>query len=332
MRLYVLESGQAANIVAVVCAVFPIVAYQSGLRRGGIYHPQAKFVVCGGVFIDGGPIDNARFHVAAGGLLPSFDCGYVDSANFCSCARALVDCIKFARYADRVNHAVLVAGNGHHAFGQSGNRVHLVAGAYGRVHLDASEDVEGVCRYLIVEDAVNCARRGVEGDVCAEVVEVGRCRIHLLLYRPCLRVVEREGGGERDLRAAFLIVEGVIRLVAVGAAGVGFLAYGYGRHVRGIVDVDRVDTSTAVIIVVAIRVVDVAVERRCVLYNPHCGRCGLPLCLDGGSARNFLIALLRCLALRCRVLRCESGKHGNEHQGNAFEKCFHLHVFVILWI
>ena len=330
MRLYVLESGQAANIVAVVCAVFPIVAYQSGLRRGGIYHPQAKFVVCRGVFIDGGPIDNARFHVAAGGLLPSFDCGYVDSANFGSCACALVDGIKFARRANGVYHAVLVAGNGHHALGQCGNRFHFIAVVYGRVHLDASEDVEGVCRYRIVEDAVNCARRGVEGDVCAEVVEVGRCRIHLLLYRPCLRVVEREGGGERDLRAAFLIVEGVIRLVAVGAAGVGFLAHGYCRHIRGIVDIKRIDACAAV--VRAIRVVDVAVERRCVLYNPHCGRCGLPLCLDGGSARNFLTALLRCFALRCRVLRCESGKHGNEHQGNAFEKCFHLHVFVILWI
>ena len=155
LRLYVLESGQAANIVAVVCAVFPIVAYQSGLRRGGIYHPQAKFVVCRGVFIDGGPIDNARFHVAAGGLLPSFDCGYVDSANLGGCARTLVDRIEFARLADGVYHAVLVAGNGHHALGQCGNRVHFIAVVYGRVHLDASEDVEGVCRYLIVEDAVN---------------------------------------------------------------------------------------------------------------------------------------------------------------------------------
>ena len=330
MRLYVLESGQAANIVAVVCAVFPIVAYQSGLRRGGIYHPQAKFVVCRGVFIDGGPIDNARFHVAAGGLLPSFDCGYVDSANFGSCARALVDCIKFARLADGVNHAVLVAGNGHHALGQSGNRVHLVAGAYGRVHLDASEDVEGVCRYLIVEDAVNCARRGVEGDVCAEVVEVGRCRIHPLLYLPCLRVVEREGGGERDLRAAFLIVEGVIRLVAVGAAGVGFLAHGYCRHIRGIVDIERIDACAAV--VRAPRVVDVAIERRGVFYYSHCGRCGLPLCLDGGSAREFLVALFCRRALRRSVLRQEGRNHGNEHQGNASEKCFHLHVFVVLWI
>ena len=330
MRLYVLESGQAANIVAVVCAVFPIVAYQSGLRRGGIYHPQAKFVVCRGVFIDGGPIDNARFHVAAGGLLPSFDCGYVDSANFGGCTRALVDGIKFARLADGVYHAVLVAGNGYHALGQCANRFHFIAVVYGRVHLDAPEDVEGVCRYRVVEDTVNCARRGVERNVCAEVVEVGRCRVHPLLYLPGLRVVEREGGGERDLRAAFLIVEGVIRLVAVGAAGVGFLAHGYCRHIRGIVDIKRIDACAAV--VCAIRVVDVAVERRCVLYNPHCGRCGLPLCLDGGSARNFLTALLRCFALRCRVLRCESGKHGNEHQGNAFEKCFHLHVFVILWI
>ena len=88
-------------------------------------------------------------------MLPSFDCGYVDSANLGGCARTLVDRIEFARLADGVNHAVLVAGNGHHALGQCGNRFHFIAVVYGRVHLDASEDVEGVCRYRIVEDAVN---------------------------------------------------------------------------------------------------------------------------------------------------------------------------------